>query len=224
MSDKYPTYRLGPEFHTKLKRFVGKFLAEGFEHFAEEFERVDAFVEKAHLDDGRDDRDLRQSPKEKYLLELASFAVYDELNREQFNKRKNTLIIMPDCLSIHEKECEKVEKSYGFFCKRCNPECRAYEIGDLAKKYGLKIVFSKRKLAEQIEYFSKRMGDLSVIGIACIMMLASGMRTAAEVGVPARGVLLNFTGCEHWNDEPFASDFSFASLKAILEEKYGARD
>jgi hypothetical protein len=104
------------------------------------------------------------------------------------------------------------------------PTCQAYQTGDLAKKYGLKIVFSKRKLAEQIEYFSGKMEDLSVIGIACITMLASGMRTAADVGVPARGVLLNFTGCEHWNDEPFASEFAFSSLKAILEEKYGPRD
>ncbi len=224
MSEKYPTYHLGPGFNQKLESFARKFLDDGFEHFAEEFERVDGFVERAHLDRGRDDSDLRRSPKEKYLLELVSFAVYDQLNREEFNRRKNTLIIMPDCLSIHEKECEKVEKSYGFFCKRCNPECRAYEIGELAKKYGLKIVFSKRKLTEQIEYFSRKMGDLSVIGIACIMMLASGMRTAAEVDVPARGVLLNFTGCEHWNDEPFASDFTMATLRGILEEKYGARD
>ena len=46
-------------------------------------------------------------------------------------------------------------------------------------------------------------------------------RTAAEVGVPARGVLLNFCGCDHWNDKPFASEFDMAWLEAILEEKYG---
>ena len=222
MPDKHPTYKLGPELNSKLETFVKNFLADGFEYFADEFERVDGFVERALLDRGRDDSDLRRTPKEKYLLELVSFKLYDELNRDGFNKCKNTLIVMPDCLSIHEQECEKVEKSYGFFCKRCNPECRAYEIGELAGKYGIKILFSKRKLTEQLEYFSKKMGDLSVIGIACIMMLASGMRTAHEVGVPARGVPLNFTGCEHWNDEPFASDFTMASLKAILEEKYGS--
>lgn len=224
MSDKHPTYRLGPDFNEKLTSFVDRFVADGFASFADEFSRVDDFVCRAMHDRDRDDSELRQTPKEKYLLELVSFKIYDELNRGKFNRCKNTLIVMPDCLSIHEKECEKVEKSYGYFCKRCNPNCRAYEIGDLAAKYGLKVLFSKRKLAEQLEYFSKKMGDLSVIGIACIMMLASGMRTAHEVGVPARGVLLNFTGCEHWNDEPFASDFAMTSLKAILEEKYGARN
>ena len=224
MTIDHPTYRLGPDFNDKLNAFVKRFIDDGFERFAEEFERIDGFVEKARNDPSRDDSDLRRTEKEKYLLEMVSFKIYDELNREKFNRCKNTLIVMPDCLSIHEKECEKVEKPYGFFCKRCLPSCQAYEIGELAKKYGVKIVFSKRKLTEQIEYFAKKMPDLAVVGIACVMMLASGMRTAAKVGVPARGVLLNFTGCEHWNDEPFASQFTMESLKAILEEKYGARD
>lgn len=224
MSDRHPTYRLRDDFQEKLDALVKRFIADGMDCFAEEFERIDAFVEKAAHDTGRDDSDLRQTPKQKYLLELISYKIYDELNRESFNKRKNTLIVMPDCLSLHNKDCEKVEKKYGYFCKRCVVTCRAYEIGDLAAKYGVKIVFSKRKLTEQLEHFAKKTGDLSVIGIACILMLAPGMRTAAEVDIPARGVPLNFTGCDHWNDEPFASDFSMARLKAILEEKYGPRD
>jgi len=224
MTDRHPTYRLGEDFPQKLDKFVSSFIEGGMEFFAEEFAKIDGFVAKARADRGRDDSDLRQTPKEKYLLEMVSFKIYDELNREAFNKCRNTLIVMPDCLSLHNPDCEKVEKKYGYFCKRCVPTCRAYEIGDLAAKYGVKILFSKRKLTEQLKHFSKKMGDLGVIGIACVMMLASGMRTAAEVGVAARGVLLNFTGCEHWNDEPFASDFAMSSLKAILEEKYGPRD
>lgn len=221
----HPTYKLGRDFDLKLEKFVKRFLADGFEYFAQEFERIDQFVEKARRDPaGRDDHKLRHTEKEKYLLEMVSFKIYDQLNREEFNRRKNTLIVMPDCLSLHNTECEKVETEYGFFCQRCLPSCQAYEIGELAKSYGADIVFSKRALAKQIEYFAARMGDLGVVGIACIIMLAPGMRTAAEVGVPARGVLLDFSGCEHWNDEPCASEFAVTSLEAILEEKYGKRD
>jgi len=130
---------------------------------------------------------------------------------------------MPDCLSLHNPKCEKVETRFGYVCKRCTQSCQAYEIGDLARRYGLKIIFSKRKLEMQLEHYQKKMGDLGVIGIACIKMLAMGMRSAAEVGVPARGVLLNFSGCEHWNDQPCASEFSRMWLLDILEEKYGPR-
>ena len=70
-------------------------------------------------------------------------------------------------------------------------------------------------------HHENKLGETSVIGIACIMMLSSGMRVACEQNIPARGVLLNYTGCEHWNEKPFASHFSISQLKKILEEKYG---
>ncbi len=224
MADNHPTYRLGPDFNDKLDQFVDKFICDGYECFAGEFARIEGFVEAACCDQSkRDDHDLRRTPKEKYLLEMVSYRIYDRLNREEFNKRKNTLIVMPDCLSLHNPDCERVERDYGTFCKRCLPTCQAYGISEVAKKYGAKCVFSKRSLDKQIEHFSKKMPDLSVVGVACIMMLAGGMRTAAEVSVPARGVLLNFTGCEHWNDQAFASEFTLASLEAILKEKYGGQ-
>ena len=229
MNSKHPTYHLGKDFPQKLEKFVLKFLTDGYEYFGEEFQKIDSFVKQARCEletnPERDDLSLRINPKEKYLLELVAFKIYDEINREEFNKRKNTLIIMPDCLSIHESECEKVETKYGSVCKRCQTDCQAYHITELARKYKVKVLFSKRSLTEQLEHHSEKMGgDMAVIGVACMMMLASGMRKANEADIPARGVLLNFTGCDHWNDNPFASKFDLAALEAILEEKYGKRD
>jgi hypothetical protein len=222
MKKQRPTYSLGSDFQDKLNKFVNQFVENGFDFFKEEFKNIDKFIEMASNDKSeRDDHSLRQSKKEEYLLEMVSFKIYDQLNREKFNNCKNTLIILPDCLSIHEKECEKVEYKYGYVCRKCQENCQAYQVVELAKKYKAKVLFSKRKLTEQLEHHHEKMGDMGVIGIACIMMLASGMRTAQDVGVPARGVLLNFTGCDHWNDEPFASQFSMEQLENILKEKYG---
>lgn len=225
MAPEHPTYQLQPGFPEKLDAFVDRFLTDGFDLFAFEFERIDPFVQQAQCDQSdRDDKELRRTPKEKYLLEMLSFRIYDRLNRDEFNRRKSTLIVMPDCLSLHNPTCEKVETENGTFCRRCKPECQAYEISELARKYKAKFVFSKRSLSKQMEYFDKQLGDLSVIGVACITMLASGMRTADEAGIPSRGVLLNFTGCEHWNDQPFASAFTLSWLEAILKEKYEAQN
>lgn len=222
MNDRFPTYRLDKNFTEKLNRYVENLLFDGLELFKDEFARIDQFVENANGDDNnRDDHELRINPKEKYLLELISYKLYDNLNREAFNKKEKTLIILPDCLSIHDKACEKVETDYGSVCKRCQETCQTYQTVELARKYKAKVLFSKRKLTEQLTYHKGRMKDVGVIGIACIMMLAEGMRTAHEVGIPARGVLLNFTGCDHWNDKPFASEFMMESLEEILREKYG---
>jgi len=225
MAHDFPTYKLGQDFNLKLEQFVKSFIRNGFEQFAQEFQNIDEFIECARCDkSGRSDKKLRTSPKEKYLLELVSYKIYDELNKEAFNKTKNTLIVMPDCLSLHNPGCEKEETEYGTFCHLCTPSCQAYKISELAKIYDIPIVFSKRALEKQLEYFSDQHKDLGVIGIACIMMLATGMRTAYEVSIPARGVLLNFTGCDHWNESHFASEFTLTTLEDILEEKYGSRN
>ena len=222
MKDRHPTYRLGADFYPKLEKFVERFIAEGFEVFADEFSRIDAYVKKAQKEsEDREADDLRITDKRKYLLELMAFQIYDEINRPAFNRAADTVLIIPDCLSIHDTECEKAETKRGDVCRGCRSDCQANQIRQLAARYRIKSVFSKRKLSEQIEYYAGRSESLSVVGIACILMLAGGMRTAAEAGVPARGVPLNFCGCGHWNDEPFASEFDVSRLESILEEKYG---
>jgi len=222
MSGRAPTYRLGPDFDRKLTAFVARILREGFTEFADEFGRLDGYIARALAEQsGSDNHSLRRTPKEKYLLEVVAFKIYDELNRGAFNQAKDTLIVLPDCLGLHNPDCLKTDEKWGDRCQQCVDECQANQVVDLADAYGIECVFSKRKLERQIEHYADRSGQLGVIGVGCIMMLASGMRTAHEVGVPARGVLLSFSGCEHWNDEPCASEFPIDQLKAILEEKYG---
>jgi hypothetical protein len=224
MSRRTPTYCLGPDFDQKLTRFVEDFLRDGFDRFSAEFEGIDAFLAKAETDrSDRDDHRLRQNEKEKYLLEAVAFKIYDQLNREAFNHAENTLIVLPDCLSLHNPNCLKIEKKWGDRCEQCTENCQAAQVVALAETYGVECVFSKRKLEEQIEHYADRSGKLGVIGIGCLMMLANGMRTAHDVGVPARGMLLEFSGCEHWNDQTCASEFPMQQLRDILEEKYGKK-
>jgi len=222
MASDHPTYFLNAESERKIEEFVRSFLRDGFAFFADEFARIDSYIERARCE-GTSER-LRFTPKEKYLLELVSYKIMDDLNREEFNRRRNTLIVMPDCISLHNPDCEKIERKHGYYCKRCDPTCQAFAIGDLGRKYGVKTLFSKRALTKQLEHHQEKTGDLAVVGVACVMMLASGMRSAADAGVPARGVLLSFSGCEHWKNSPAASQFAMESLEAILKEKYGTRD
>jgi hypothetical protein len=222
MSDHAPTYRLGPDFYDKLGAFVDHTITAGFEQFAAEFSQLDTYVASALACEHAENR-LRRTPKEKYLLEALAFCIYDRHNRAAFNAARDTLIVLPDCLSLHNPDCIKTDEPWGDRCQQCTTDCQAAQVTYLAEAYGIPVVFSKRKLAEQIEHYAGQSGSLSVIGIACLMMLAEGMRTAHEVGVPARGVLLSFSGCEHWQDRPCASAFPLERLKAILEEKYGQR-
>lgn len=222
MDSRAPTYHLGPSFRDKLNHYLDRFLNDGFDFFSQEFRGLDEYVKAAQVSDS--DETLRQTPKEKYLLELVSFALYDRLNREAFNNTGDTLIVLPDCLSLHNPDCEMVDRPDGDRCRNCVDGCQASQVTHLAARYKARAVFAKRAQTEQLQTWSERLDNPGVIGIACINMLAEGMRSAAEVGLPSRGVLLSFSGCEHWQNKPCASEFAFEWLESILIEKYGHQD
>jgi len=219
------TFRLGDDFYEKLEKFTDDVLADGYGLFEQEFANIDNFYCRAIEDgSGRSDKSFRRTPKPFYLIEALYFLISDRDNREAFNRAANTVLILPDCMSLLLDKCKKKKTRFGKVCTRCAPKCMVNQIMQIADNYGVEGYFSKRKLEEQLEKIKKHLGDLSVIGISCLLTLAYGMRAAKDVGVPSRGVFLNFTGCEHWADKPFPTETSMARLEAILEEKYGVSD
>lgn len=226
MSCQGPTYNLSDDFRRRLHAFVDSFLAGGLTEFSGDFQQIGEFVQRVRQEDPQRDAHLmRLTPEPIYLLEAVAFAVYDRVNTERFNSAPNTLIVLPDCLTLHEFECQRIESAHGDLCRQCLPTCGAYAIHEIADRYDIPVVFSKRKLEEQLQHYADRAdGELGVIGIACLMMLARGMRTAADIGIPTRGVPLACTGCEHWNDKEFPSTVSLEWLESILKEKYETDD
>ena len=219
------TFRLGEDFYDKLEQFTQKVLVEGLALFGEEFKNVDSFYEKAISDHSkRDDHAFRRTAKPFYLIEALYSNIFDDFNREAFNKARDTVIILPDCLSLMGDKCKRTRSRFGKRCARCVPNCHVNRIMEIADRHGVEGYFSKRALEKQLKRIKKVKPSLSAIGISCILTLAPGMRTAKEVGVPARGVFLNFTGCEHWTEKPFSTETAVARVRAILEEKYGIHD
>ncbi len=226
MTDKpINTYRLDESFYKKLEEFTQKFLTEGFDLFAPEFANIEPFLARARCDcRPRDDHQFRRTPREFYLLEALYYRIFDEAFREEFNRAEHTVIILPQCLAIRGDKCKRKKGKHGSVCTHCAKDCQIHEIMKTAEKYGVEGYFSKRSLVKQLQGIKKRKKSLSVIGISCILTLTSGMRSAREAEIPARGVLLNLTGCEHWCDNPFPTETVVSRVKAILEEKYGLSD
>ncbi|UCD94455.1 MAG: DUF116 domain-containing protein [Candidatus Zixiibacteriota bacterium] len=219
------TFRLGDDFYDKLDRFTKKVLEEGFELFKEEFKNIDGFYEKALKDTSKHKAlTFIRTPKHLYLIEALYYQAFEYINREAFNKAEETVIILPDCLALMGDKCKRKRKKLGKICTRCVPNCQINRIMQIADEYNVEGYYSKRALTEQIQKIKKRKPSLAVIGISCILTMASGMRSAKEAGVPSRGVFLNFTGCEHWAGKPFPTETAVERVKAILEEKYGLPD
>ena len=215
-----PTYRLFPDTPDKLERLAARVLDDGLTTLATELADIDGFVAAAQDEDpGRDAHHMRGSPRELYLLEALSFQVLDQTWRDAFNRTRDTLVVLPDCLSLHNPECKKTDGEWGGRCARCLPECPAARATKLCRDHGAAAVFAVRDQEAMLSHHRDRSGDLGVVGVACVLMLAAGMRAAALLGLPARGVLLEGCGCEHWNDDVFGTRFALERLEAILAEK-----
>jgi hypothetical protein len=218
------TFRLKDDFYDKLDKFTEIVLQQGFDLFREEFANIDEFYLKALKEEKRDDSSFRRHSKAFYLIEAMYYKIFDNHNRDAFNKARNTVLILPDCMSLLGDKCKREKTEVGKKCARCVPNCDINKIMNIADKYGVKGYFSKRKLEEQLTKIKEMKPDLGVIGISCLLTLASGMRSAREAGVPSRGVFLNFVGCEHWAEKPFPTETAIDRVQAILEEKYGLPD
>jgi len=220
-----PTYDLrelgeGPEIYERLERLADRFVEVAESEVGGAFLRAPTFAVNATLERGRDDEYYRRTTKERYFVELLACMVMGRQFWRDFVARRDTVLILPDCLRRKGEACERRATRYGTRCAACDPECAVCRMTVAAARYGASAFFAEMDHGKQFRRLKRgRFRDLSVLGVACIWMLASGMRAAEEAGVPSQGVLLNYCGCEHWTDVPLVTDAVVERVHAILAGK-----
>jgi len=220
-----PTYDLrelgeGLEIYERLDGLADRFLELADAAVGCAFSRVPEFVERARREEGRHDATYRRTTRERYLVELLACVVMGRQFWLEFVKRRDTVLILPDCLRRQGDACKRKRTRYGTRCTACDPECAICRMTVAAARHGAAAFFAD--MDHEKQFRALRRGpyrDLSVLGVACIWMLANGMRAAEGAGVPSQGVLLNYCGCEHWCDEPMVTDAVVERVEALLAAK-----
>jgi hypothetical protein len=224
-----PTYDLrelgeGPAISERLEALADRMLAVAGEEVGCAFARVPVFAERARGEGARRDEYYRRTTRERYLAELFACVVMNRQFWPEFASRRDTVLILPDCLRRRGDECERKGSRAGTRCTACDETCAVGRMTVAAAKRGAGAFFAIRDHGRQFRRLQRdRFKDLSVIGVACIWMLASGMREAEGAGVPSQGVLLNYCGCDHWADKPHITDTVVERVVGILDAKARAR-
>lgn len=220
-----PTYDLrelgeGLEIYGRLDRFADRFLEIADAEVGCAFARVPEFAARAARESGRDDEFYRRTTRERYLVELLACVVMGRQFWPEFAARRDTVLILPDCLRRQGDACKRKGTRYGTRCTACDAECAICRMTVAAARHGAAAFFADMDHEKQFRALMRGPHrDLSVLGVACIWMLANGMRAAEATGVPSQGVLLNFCGCEHWRDDPVVTDAVVERVEAILAAK-----
>ena len=220
-----PTYDLrelgsGLEVYARLDHFADRLLQAGLEEVGAAFTRVPEFAARAATEAGRDEEWYRRTTRERYLAELLAVVVMGRQQWPRFVTRRDVVVILPDCLRIDWDKCRReADGACGTRCGDCDPDCLAGRISAVAEEHGVAAYFAERERGAQFAALRRAHPDLALLGVACIWMLAKGMRDAEEAGIPSQGVLLNYAACEHWSETPTTTDAVVERVAEILRAR-----
>jgi hypothetical protein len=214
-----PTYLLDSQFGEKSRQFGEEFLQFARTRFCREMSRVREYVEQSRTSPVQKDFDWARFPEEFYFVEIATIAVLNAALWVDFCNADHTIIFIPDCLSLLKDKCKRSGEEYLEHCEQCVPNCTVNKIVELRDEFEFREVFTYREMKDQFEVLKKKYESVSFLGIACILMLAEGMRMSMQNGVPSHGVPLSYCGCEHWARKPFPTDTDVAEVRRVLRLK-----
>jgi hypothetical protein len=224
-----PTYDLrqlgeGLGIYRRLDALADGFLAVAEEQVGAAFRRVTEFSTAAAQEQGREAEPYRRTTWERYLLELLACVVMGRQSWPEFAARRDTVLILPDCLRARLDTCKRARTRYGHRCTRCRRDCTVRRMSEVGERFGVDAYFAEMGVGRQLRAMQRgRYKNLAVIGVACIWMLAQGMRAAEAEAVPSQGVLLSYCGCEHWVERPFPTDAAVERVEEILAAKCARR-
>jgi hypothetical protein len=214
-----PTYLLDSGFGEKSRDFGKELVKLARCRFSREMMNVRGYVEESRKNPVERDFDWSRFPEEFYFVEIATIAVLNDALWGDFCRADHTVIFIPDCLSLMGDKCKRAGEPYFEHCEKCVPNCAVNKIAALNESYDFRQVFSYREMKDQFGALKKKYDSVSFFGIACILMLAEGMRMSMQNGVPSHGVPLAYCGCEHWAKKPVPTDTDLAEIERVLRSK-----
>jgi hypothetical protein len=168
----------------------------------------------------RDDLELVQSSPERYLRHLLCVAVLNRLYREEFLKTDHRLIVLPECLKNYGPDiCCKIERKNHSECAHCLADCQVNLVSETFVNNKTDLILEPEDVDKMATDWRAKHGTVGIVGVACILTLASGFKSTLKQKHPTQGVFLNYSSCgHHWNKlKPYNTRFSLTQLARVMQ-------
>lgn len=181
-------------------------------------ERIDGFVRRARKE-RRDDQLLRITPRLLYHLAMVTVAILNRVVKEDYDATERRILLLPGCMRTptHPEGCQSVPSAFGKLCAKCSEGCRARRLSEFAAATGVQTFIQEEPFTAAATLADQGI-EAGLVKVACVLQLGAAEREARALGIPFRGVFLDFCGCRaHWDAEGLTTDCSLTRLREAFE-------
>ena len=177
---------------------------------------------KAHLKDAPPyklitDKDLLTT-REQYYLYMIEIELVNRLNREGFLQTNFRIALMPYCLRETQTDCKAEADEIDYQCKSCLKTCYINRLSKLLKENDIQpYIWRTARLRPLFRKLVKQHGSIGVMGVACVVELARGMRLCTKAGLPVIGIPLNANRCIRWMDGFYDTSIDLSAIEKLIQ-------
>jgi hypothetical protein len=157
------------------------------------------------------------STREQYWLFMMEIELTNRLNKVKFLSCNYKIALLPYCLREMLSECKAVPDEIDYYCTRCSKNCYINKISTVLKEHDIHpYIWMSSRLRSLIKKLIYKYGSTGIMGIACIVELARGMRSCRKAGVPVVGIPLNANRCIRWMGDFYENSVDLDELKHLV--------
>lgn len=208
--------------------FAVRFEAAAERHLGAFTEGVERFLDQT-LPARPPGEDTMQCSKRRveYHLNMVGSEILNRAWRKGFLACRRHVVVMPGCARIRASAgCRAIRGDNELKCTNCTVGCTVSAASRLAERAGSEALavihgsdFSRFLASPALEG-----GDVGIVGVACAGgLIGAGWRARAR-GLAAQCVLLDASGCCHWQAQEAPTTFDMAELGRVLDRGDAAQN
>jgi hypothetical protein len=157
------------------------------------------------------------SNREQYYLFMTEIELTNRLNKSDFLNCNYKIALLPYCLREMLDNCKSVTDEIDYYCISCSKNCYINKISTILKDHDIHpYIWRTIRLKSLIKKLIEKYGSTSVMGIACIVELANGMKSCRKAGIPVVGIPLNANRCIRWMGDFYENSVDLNELELLV--------
>lgn len=155
--------------------------------------------------------------REQYYLYMTEIELVNRLNKAVFTGSNYKIALLPYCLREKQSDCKAEPDEIDYVCKGCSKTCYINSISKLLRENKVNpYIWRQAKLSRLLRQLIYQHGEVGVLGVACIVELAWGMRLCIKARVPVVGLPLNANRCMRWMGDFYPNSIDLYEMERLV--------